>query len=346
MRNLQVFRRNFAEDPTVRFPKPYPELTTGRVLTMERLRGHKVTDGAFLDRLDVDRQELARRGANVFVEMIFRDGFYHADPHPGNFMVLPDGTIGLLDAGMVGRMDEPMRMNIAEVLLAAGDRDAQRLTDAVLRMCGTPETLDRSVLSNDLTDFFEEYGTQAVGQFNVSGALNAVTVILHEHKLMLPGNISMLFKCLILLEGTGCLLSPTFNLAELLEPWRKRFLKQRFSKQAQLRQFRRLFVDWERAAEAIPKVTSRLLDRLEQGHFAIHLEHQHLKSAVNRLVVGLFVSALLLGSSILIASDVPPMIRGVSIPGALGYLAAIAFGLRTLWINRDKLVQRRRGDWE
>lgn len=346
MRNLQAFRRNFAEDETVCFPKPYPELTTGRVLTMERLRGHKVTDDQALDKLEFKREELALRGANVFIEMIFRDGFYHADPHPGNFMVMPDGTIGLLDAGMVGRLDDPMRMRIAEVLLAAGDRDAERLTDAVLRISGTPEKLDRAVLSADLTDFFDEYGTQAVGQFNVSGALTAITVILHDHKLMLPGNISMLIKCLILLEGTGRLLNPAFNLAEVLEPWRKKFVRQRFSPRAQAKQFRRLFVDWERAAEALPKVTTRVLDRLEQGHFAIHLEHQHLKSAVNRLVVGLFISSLLVGSAILIASDVPPMVWGVSVPGMLGYIAAVVFGIRTIWINRDKFVQRRTGDWD
>ncbi len=345
MRNLQTFRRNFAEDETVVFPKPYPELTTGRILTMDQLHGHGVSDEA-LDRLKIDRQELARRGANIFVEMIFRDGFYHADPHPGNFMVLPGGKIGLLDAGMVGRLDEMSRNQIADILMAAGERDPQRLTDAVLRVCGTPVTLDRASLSTDLTDFFEEYAAQSVGQFDVSGALNTITGILHQHKLFLPGNLSMLIKCLILLEGTGQLLSPDFNLAELLEPWRQRFVRQRFSPRARLREIRRLYTDWERTAEEFPKVVSRLMDRVEQGKFAIHVEHEHLKSAVNRLVVGLFISALLVSSAILIARDMPPLVWGVSVVGLIGYIIAAFFGFRMLWVNRDRLVARRHGEWE
>jgi ubiquinone biosynthesis protein len=346
MRNLQTFRRNFAEDETVVFPKPYPELTTGRILTMDQLHGHGVSDEETLNRMKIDRQELARRGANVFVEMIFRDGFYHADPHPGNFMVLPGGKIGLLDAGMVGRLDELSRNQIADILMAAGERDPQRLTDAVLRVCGTPVSLDRASLSTDLTDFFEEYAAQSVGQFDVSGALNTITGILHEHKLFLPGNLSMLIKCLILLEGTGQLLSPDFNLAELLEPWRQRFVRQRFSPRARLREIRRLYTDWERTAEEFPKVVSRLMDRVEQGKFAIHVEHEHLKSAVNRLVVGLFISALLVSSAILIARDMPPLVWGVSVVGLIGYVIAAFFGFRMLWVNRDRFVTRRHGDWE
>jgi len=346
MRNLRVFRRKFGDDATVVFPKPYSELTTGRVLTMARFQGFGVSDARGLENVKIDRAELARRGANVFVQMIFRDGFYHADPHPGNFLVLHDGTIGLLDAGMVGRIDEGLRKEIVDILMSAGDRDAERLTDAVLRLCGTPPDLDRGSLSADLTELFEEYGTQTVGQFNVSGALNAINGILHDHKLILPGNVSMLIKCLILLEGTGRLLSPGFNLAELLEPWRRKLLWERFSPGGQLRRMRRLYSDWERTAEAMPKVLSNLFDRLERGKLGIHLEHEHLKSAANRLVVGMFIASLLIASAILIARNVPPLAWGLSVPGVLGYAAAIAFGFRIAWVNRDRLVSRRHGDWE
>jgi ubiquinone biosynthesis protein len=346
MRNLQSFRRNFAKDETVVFPKPYPELSTGRVLTMQRLMGCAVTDAKGVEACGVSREELARRGANIFIEMIFRDGFYHADPHPGNFLVMHDGKIGLLDAGMVGRMDESARKQVVDILLAAGDRDAQRLTDAVLRVCGNPLELDRSALSTDLTELFEDYGAQSVGQFNVSGALTAMTGILHQHHLILPGNLSMLIKCLILLEGTGRLLNPQFNLAELLEPWRAKYIKQRFSPRAQLKEISRLYADWERTAESVPKAVTNLLDRLQQGKFGVTVEHQHLKSAANRVVVGLFISALTLASSLLIARTVPPLLFGQSILGMAGYGVGVLFGFRMLWVNRDRLVSRKHGDWE
>lgn len=338
-RNLQAFRRNFADDPTVAFPKPYPELTSGRTLTMEYMRGFSVADAKRLEKLGVDRQELAKRGANVFIEMIFRDGFYHADPHPGNFLVLPDGKIGLLDAGMVGRIDQTLLRQIEDILLAAGDQDAERLTEAVTRVCGTPEGLDRVALSSDLTEFFQEFGTQDVKAFNVAGALTAVTDILHEHKLVLPGKLSMLLKCLMLLEGTGRLLSPSFSLAELLEPWRRKVLMQRFSPEAQMKTARRLFADLERAAEALPKFVSHTMERLEQGRMLLRLEHRHVKWAANRIAIGLFISGLLIASSILTARGVPPTAWGLSIVGVVGYAVALLLGLRLLWSGRH-------GDWE
>jgi ubiquinone biosynthesis protein len=259
---------------------------------------------------------------------------------------LTDSRIGLMDAGMVGRIDAAFQRQVVDILMAAGSRDAPRLTDAVLRVCGTPDDLDRGALSNDLTELFEEFGTQDVGQFDVSGALNKIIGILHQHKLALPGNLSMLIKVLILLEGTGRLLSPQFNLAELLEPWRKKWVWRRLSPWTQMKELGRLFSDWERTAEALPRIVTRLIDRLERGNFAIQLEHQHLKSAANRLVVGLIVSSLLIASAFMIAHDVPPRIHGVSVIGFLGYIGAVAFGIRTIWINRDHLVSRKHGDWE
>jgi ubiquinone biosynthesis protein len=345
-RNLQMFRRNFAEDQTVVFPKPYPDLTTDRVLTMGFVKGYKLSEDAKLARVKVERQELARRGANVFVQMIFRDGFYHADPHPGNLVVMRDGKIGLLDAGMVGRIDERLRRQVVDILMAAADRDSQRLTDAVLRVCGTPRGLDRARLGSDLTELFENYGTQEVGQFNVSGALGAITGILHEHKLVLPGNLSMLIKCLMLLEGTGRLLSPTFNLAELLEPWRQKLIHEQLSPVTHLKEIGRLYTDWERAAEEIPKAITNLIDRMEHGTLSIHLEHQHLKSAMNRLVGGLFISALLVGSTVLMAQKIAPLLGGMSVLGLSGYVVALLLGFRMLWINRDKAVSRKEGDWD
>jgi ubiquinone biosynthesis protein len=346
LRNLQAFRRNFAKDETVVFPKPYAELASGRVLTMEYIRGCTVADTQALDKLKVDRQELARRGANVFIQMIFRDGFYHADPHPGNFLVLANGKIGLLDAGMTGRIDDKFRRQIEDILMAAGDRDAVRLTDAVTRVCGMPDDLDRDALAADLTEFFQEFGTESVGQFDVGGALTQVTDILHEHKLILPGKLSMLIKCLMLLEGTGRLLNPEFSLAELLAPWRKKFLWRRFSPQARLKSARHLYSDFERMAESVPRVVSNLVDRFEAGKFVLRMEHRHLKASANRLVVGLLVSSLLLASALLIAHNVHPLLFGLSIPGVAGYLVALLLGCRMIWVNRENLFYSRRDDWD
>jgi ubiquinone biosynthesis protein len=156
--------------------------------------------------------------------------------------------------------------------------------------------------------------------------------------------LSMLIKCLILLEGTGRLLSPAFNLAELLEPWRKKVLLRRFSPAARMRTLRRLYFDLERSASSLPRLVSNMLDKLEAGKLAMRLEHRNLKSATNRLVAGLFISALRIGSSIMMARNVGPAAWGISLLGALGYITAVILGFKTIWLNRDKFGKRR--DWD
>jgi ubiquinone biosynthesis protein len=334
MRNLQQFRQNFAADDTVVFPKPYADLTTGRVLTMQLLKGTSVGDEAHLRRRHVDCEALARQGAGVFVQMIFRDGFYHADPHPGNIIAMAKGRVGILDAGMVGRIDDELRERIVEIFLASADRDAPRLVDVIAVICKAPSNLDRGDLSADLTEVFDQYGTQAVGQFDVGGALAAVTRILHEYNLVMPSQLSMLIKCLVVLEGTAKGLNASFNLAELLEPFERQFVLQQFSPETWLRKAKRLRRDWESLAESIPRGFNDLLEQLESGGLAVHIKHPPLETSVNRLVYGLCTSALLLASALLWIHEVPPTIHGVSILGAAGYLVAAFLATRVLWLIR------------
>jgi ubiquinone biosynthesis protein len=341
LRNLQQFRRNFAADRTVAFPKPYPELSTGRVLTMQLLNGTSVGDTAALRRRHVDCEALARDGAGVFVQMIFRDGFYHADPHPGNILVLAKGRVGILDAGMVGRIDDELRERVVDILLAAADGDAPRLADVIATITKAPSGLDRAGLSADLMEVFAQYGAQAVGRFDVGGALTAVVRIMHEYNLVMPSRLSMLIKCLIILEGTGKGLNANFNLAELLEPYRREFVLQQFSPETLLRKAKGMRRDWLLLAESIPRQFHTLLGQLQSGNFAVRVKRSPLEEPVNRLVYGLCTSALLLASAMLWVHRVPPTIHGTSVLGAVGYLVAAFLAMRVLWVIR---WEKRRGD--
>jgi len=342
MRSLQQFRRNFADDQTVTFPKPYPELSSGRVLTMQLLKGTSVGDIVNLQHSRIDSVELARHGAGVFVQMIFRDGFYHADPHPGNILAMSKGRVGILDCGMVGRIDDDLRERIIEILLAAADRDAPRLADVIAITCKAPSNLDRGGLSADLMEVFGQYGSQAVDQFDIGGALTAVTRIMHEYNLFMPSRLSMLIKCLIVLEGTGKGLNANFNLAELLEPYRRQFVLQQLSPENWLRKAKRVKRDWEMLANSIPRGFNNLLDQLQSGHFAVRVKHPPLETSVNRMVYGLCTSALLLASALLWVHNVPPTIRGISVLGASGYLLAFFLAARIFWLIRR--AERRKDD--
>ena len=183
-------------------------------------------------------------------------------------------------------------------------------------------------------DVLDQFSTQAVGKFDLGGALNDVIRILHNYNLVMPSRFAMLFKCLIILEGTAQGLNAHFSLLELLEPYQRQFVLQQFSPQTWLRKAKRLHRDWELLAESTPRGLNTLLEQLISGNFAVQLKHPPLETSVNRLVYGLCTSALLLASALLWIHAVPPTIHGISILGAAGYLVAAFFATRILWLVR------------
>lgn len=333
-RNLQQFASNFASNNTVRFPIPNSELSTGRVLTMDYLDGIKVSEPQRLKDVGYDLDELARKGARVFLEMIFRDGFYHADPHPGNFVILPGAVVGILDCGMVGRLDETMREHIEEMLLSIANRDPVLLTSVITRIGSVPPQLDQADLSADVADLVSYHGSRPLAQFNLAQALRDITEIIRRYEIVLPTSMAMLIKVLIMLEGTARLLSPSFNLTELIQPYQKKLLLRRLSPKRHLQKIRRFLSEWQYLGEVLPRTLVDVLQQVQTGRFDVHLEHKGLEPSVNRLVLGLLTSALFVGSAIMCGQRVPPTIQDISVIGILGCGMSVFLGLRLLWAIR------------
>lgn len=330
-RNLTRFAANFAAEPGVCFPAPHSERCTKRVLTMDALNGISVSKKTLLAQSGYDLTDIARRGAEMFLQMVFRDGFYHADPHPGNLMVLRDAVIGVLDCGMVGRVDEELREQIEDLLIAAIDKDPDRLLDTVEQLGELPVDFDRSRLRSDLVEFIDEYGSQSIDKFDLGGALNGMTAIIRQHHILLPSRVSLLVKMLVMLEGTAQQLNPSFNIAELLQPYRVQAVKRRLSPERMWRKLQTTQRDWSRLVESLPADVSDIVNRIRRGSFDINLEHRHLGSIVNRLVLGLLASALFVGATSLLSNNVKPVIYETSIPGAVGCLVAVYLGARLIY---------------
>jgi ubiquinone biosynthesis protein len=341
-RNLEQFSRNFSGSPHVRIPRLYPDLSTARVLTMEWLDGAKLSDPAVHNLPDIDLCQVARHGADMYLEMIFHHGFYHGDPHPGNLVVLPDGAIGLLDFGMVARLDESLREDIEDILQAIVSQDAQQLTAIVTRIGAVPPGLDESALGVDLTEFVQHYANQPVDTFDLAGALTEMIEIIQRYRIALPSSMAMLIKVLVMLEGTARLVEPNFSLMELVEPYQKKMMLRRLSPARQMRKMRRIYSEMEQLAEILPRRLREILQQVETGKFDVHLDHRGLEPSVNRLVLGMLTSALFLGSSLLISQDVW-LIRGVSVPGTLGVMLSAFLGWRLLRaIGKSGRLDRRK----
>jgi len=342
-RSMRQFAHDFAADPSVRIPRSYPELSTSRVLTMELLEGMNLSEVARCGGSGLDLELVARRGAELYLEMIFGHGFYHADPHPGNVLLLSDNVIGLLDFGMVGRLDGQLRERIEEMLLAVIGRDGDQLTSLVVRMGAAPTNLDFAALNLDVTEFVSHYATQSLADFNLTGALNEMTEIIRRHHIRLPAGVGMLIKSLVMLEGTSRLLAPRFNLMEVMRPYRKRMLLRRISPMRKAWAMRRIYSELEQLAQVLPRRVAGIARQIESGDFDVHLDHRGLEPSVNRLVLGMLASSLFVGSSLLLAHKVPPVFHDVSVLGLGTALASLFLALR-LWraINKSGHLDRKR----
>ncbi|MFM8572225.1 MAG: ABC1 kinase family protein [Pirellula sp.] len=344
--NLLMLREALDGMPGIRIPEAFASHSSPRVLTMTELTGesiNEVTDrGKFSD---ADREHFARRIADLYVEMIFVKGLYHADPHPGNILVEHDGTLGLLDFGMVGRIDDTLRDNIEEMLWALSLKDSALLTAIVKRVGKVPQNIDDSLLSNDITDLIATYGSQPLERIDLASALNDATDILHRHRIVLPSQMGMLIKTLVTLQGTISQTSPKFSLLEAIEPMFKRMWRNRLSPWRQARRLRRMYIEVETLVEKLPGQISSLMELVQSGKLDVHLSHRGLSPSINRLVLGLLTSSLLLGSSILMASNVPPLLftqggpmglKDVSLIGLGGFAISLVVTIRILLaINRS-----------
>jgi ubiquinone biosynthesis protein len=339
-RNLEEFGRAFADNPHVKFPAVYPSLCSRRVLVMEWLDGIPGTDLQALQGSGADLDALSRHAASMFLDMVFRNGFYHADPHPGNFLLLPGGVLGVIDCGMVGRMDDAFREDFEELLLAVVQRDTEWLTGVVLRLVRVPPELDRNALRADLAEFFGELTGQAIEDFDLAGVLLRFVETVRRHKLVLPSAAAMLLRTFVLLEGTAKRLSPGFSLAELLGDYRRRNWVTRALSPRLLAKVQLAARDWERLLVALPGNVAVILNRLRQETFEIHHVHGGLERTVNRLIVGVLTAALLVSSSLLLGRGTADGLgRVLAVVGGLGLVVASAMGfllLREIYRSKDR----------
>ncbi len=298
----------------------------------------------FADRAAL-QHSLGEAIAKAYLTMIFEEGFFHADPHLGNLIVLDDRRLGILDFGMIGRIDETLRETIEEMLVAIGTGDQNRLTRLIKRIGNAPPKLDEASLAVDTAEFVGTYSRQSLGRFDVTGALNDLSEILHRHRITLPNQSALLLKMLISLEGTLRELGAGFDSLDIVTVFLRRSRLRRLSPRRRVRQARRIYLEAENLLEAAPEEMLALLQQFRRGESRLVLEHLRIGPTVNRLVLGLMASAVFLGSSLLLAFEVPPVlfperspwgIHRVSLLGLAGVIGSIVVMLWLLLaINRS-----------
>jgi ubiquinone biosynthesis protein len=308
-RTMDEFRRLFRDDATLFIPAVCWDLTTEAVLTMEFIEGLKISDRAGLLAAGLAPSEIAANGARIFMKMAFEYGFFHGDPHPGNMRILPNGVVGLIDYGMVGRLDEDKREQLIGLLLAVSQGNVRGCVDQVL-VIGKPfRSIDRPLLTSDVRDFIESYYGVPLEQIDIGNLLTDFVNILASHGIRYPADLMLLIRAIITLEGVASELDPDFNLAAHLAPIMAQFVRERYNPQRVAGRFiadARLLLG---VLHDLPIHVGKTLEKLSQDDLRIHIEHEHLDRLIhevdrssNRLVIGLVMSALIVASALVIRS--------------------------------------------
>lgn len=338
-RNAERIAANFAGHPEIVVPAVVWPLTSERLNVQEFVGAIPGADIAAVEAAGLDRAQLARSGANIVLKMVLEDGLFHADPHPGNIFYLPDGRIAVIDFGMVGHVNAQRRGQVARLLYGLVAQRPEDVADILIDWAGQAE-VDESRLQADIDEMIDQYRGLALKDLHMGRMLLGVSALLRQHALVLPGDLALMIKAFLTLEGLGRLLDPDFDMASEARPFLERAMLQRYSPRRLAKRGQRALAGSLDLLEDLPRELRRMLRRYGQGKFKLEVTSlrpfgNQVAHAVNRLTMGIITAALIVGSSIVIDSGgVASRFRTVL--GLGGFIGAGLCGVVLLvWILRS-----------
>ena len=305
--NADRFREAFTDEPYLHIPVIHWDYTTRRLLVMERLRGIKIDNFEALDAAGYDRSRIARHAARMIIEEVLEKGFFHADPHPGNFVVMTGEVIGAMDFGMVGYLSQSTQADLIRLYIALIEGDVESVVDQLIRMGAVRGELDRAALRQDLSRLIRKYRGMPLGDIRTAEAINEAMPIAFRHRLQLPPDLWLLGKTLGMMEGIGKELDPEFNIFTFSEPYVRRFVLKLASPRSWGLPLVKGTADWIDLMQMMPRVGTQLLTRAESGDLEIRIRHEGLPRALtrldrlaNRLSLSVLLAALIVGLALVI----------------------------------------------
>ena len=341
-RNADRFRANFEREPVIHIPWIYWEYTSERVLVMEYLEGIKISEIALLDSLGYDREIIAGNAAKMIIKEVLEDGYFHADPHPGNFVVMENEVIGAMDFGIVGFLSHIDRTNLIRLYNVAVQLDARGVTDELIHIGAAPSDVDRRALGRDVERVLNRYNGLALKEIKLDELIAEVLPIAFEHRLHLPTNFWLLAKTLSMMEGIGLDLAPDFDIFAFSSRYAARLmLKSNLPNGRLLQGIVRRGIAWGDLLDELPYTGRLLLDRLEKGTpIKLELSRSNL-DFLDRLVTRLVLSFIITGMIIGLAGLIPAVTNTnwiVQTIVILSFLVALLMGVAILFsiIRRNR----------
>jgi ubiquinone biosynthesis protein len=306
-RNAEYFAKFFRGDPQVRIPRIFREYTTFRVITLERMKGIRISDSEALNKAGIDRRNLARRSVDIWLKMFFEGEYFHADPHPGNLFVETDGNISLIDFGMVGVVDDEIREHLSTATRAILERDVDLLIDALIDLGAVRHDASREILRSRLKRSMSQHPKICKLDKPSCSNFDDLISIVRDNQVQLPSNTFLLLKTMTMIHGLSKGLDTELDVMELLEPHIKQILTKKYSPLALADQIPAAAIEYAIFGLGFPQRLNRLFKSMERGDFQIKAETSELNRKLdqivhlgNRFIVGLIISALIIGAAMIV----------------------------------------------
>jgi ubiquinone biosynthesis protein len=334
--NIQRFARQFEGNPTIHVPLVYPELSTARILGMEYVAGIKSSRIETLREQGYDLSLIAERGANLVMEQIFVHGFFHADPHPGNVFILPDNVVCFIDFGQMGRLSLKDREDFTDLVLDLVAGNEQKIAAGVLRVTVQLGEVDRDNLARDLGSLMDMYLYRPLEDLETGKILQDLLDLVSRHKLSFKPSLYQMMKALSTVEGVGLMLDPKLELIVLAKPFMRRIRLGRMQPGRIAEEISMTGTAYLHLFRELPGELRSILYQLRSGRMRLEFEHRGLKTlgmtldrVSNRIAFAIVLAALIVGSSLIILSDIPPHWHSIPVIGLIGFLVA---GLMGFWL--------------
>ncbi|MHC1598018.1 MAG: ABC1 kinase family protein, partial [Candidatus Methanofastidiosia archaeon] len=327
------FRREFCNDPTVKIPKIFKRFGTKRLLVMEHIGGIKISDVLHLEYTEKEKAHLADIGANAVLKMIFEFGFFHADPHPANIFVVDKNTIAFLDFGIIGRINKNAKRNLTNLLIAIINKDAEKIGDILVHMMSATD-VNKDELVYELEDLIDVYYNRSLEEINMGEFLQDLTLSVKRHGMKMPKNYALLGKTLIMIEGVGRQLNPSFNSVQYTKPYVKKIIMERMGPKNIVKRWYETLSQTSGMAIDIPKKIDSIMTRLSKGDFRVGVESKSMEylthsfeRSVNRLSFSIVIAGMILSSSVLFMTNIGPKIYDLPLFGWVGFIISFTLGI-------------------
>lgn len=327
--NIERFRHNFKEELEITLPQVYWNYTTPNLLTLSYVKGVKVTDIERLSNLNINLKEVVEKGAKIILKQVLVDGFFHADPHPGNMLVTKEGKLGFVDFGIVGRIDPYTKKLLQQLVSGYVTMDVERIIK-IMKELGAIEIEDKEKLYWELYELIDKYKGTPLGKITIKDAGKEWFNFLRKYKITLPRNLVLLEKTLVEIEGIGKQLYPDFNFVEFAQPIMKEVFKKEWVKIS-----KEIILDYLHLLQQLPKDVSEIISSLKEGEFKIKLHLPKVEKEVERIVLEMKKIRIGIGVSILIGGSVLLWYQNFVLGGIV-----IGLGLIFLLFLRNKLYSK------